>query len=50
VALSLGVQLVEIWPPPARVALELAGAAAAIAASFGARAALRARSRPKGAA
>jgi len=28
---------VEIWPPPARFALELAGAAAAIAASFGAR-------------
>jgi hypothetical protein len=45
VALSLGVQLVEIWPPPGTVALELAGAAAAIAAAFGARAAVGRRRR-----
>jgi hypothetical protein len=45
VALSLAVQLVEIWPPPARLALELAGVAAVVAAAFLARAALGRRPR-----
>ena len=43
VALSLGVQLAELWPPPARLALELGGAAAAIALAVAARLALSRR-------
>jgi hypothetical protein len=43
VALALGVQLAELWPPPARTALELAGALAAVAAAVGLRVALARR-------
>jgi hypothetical protein len=46
VALSLGVQLAEIWPPPARLALELAGVVVAFAAALGARVALGRRRKP----